>query len=142
MGANVFSGRHFTSSVMEHLTKILFVASGGAIGAVARYLVNISPLSRLFENFPFPTFFINVSGSFLIGLLLIVLTDRIAVNDNLRMMVIVGFLGAYTTFSTFEAETYGLLTDRLYAVSAAYVLLSVGAGFAAFLAGVWLGRNM
>ena len=127
---------------MEQLTKILFVAAGGAFGAVARYLINISTLSRVFENFPFPTFFINVSGSFLIGFLLIVLTDKVTVSDNVRMMMLVGFLGAYTTFSTFEAEAYGLLTQRFYAASAAYVLMSVLLGFAGFLAGVWLGRNV
>ena len=81
---------------METFTKILSVAVGGAFGAVARYLINISPLAGLFEKFPFPTFFINITGSFLIGFLLILLTDKITVGDNFRMAVIVGFLGAFT----------------------------------------------
>src|SRR5688500_14086751 len=99
---------------MEVLTKIAFVAGGGAFGAVARYLINISPLCRLFEKFPFLTFFINVAGSFLIGFLLIYMTNRITVSENLRLAVVVGFLGAYTTFSTFEMEIYELLKERFF----------------------------
>ncbi len=126
---------------MDSITKILFVAGGGAVGAVARYLVNISPLARVFEHFPLATFVINVTGSFLIGFLLILLTDRIEINDNLRMMVIVGFLGAFTTFSTFEMEIYGLLKEKFYAVGIAYMLLSVTAGFLGVLLGIAAARR-
>jgi len=97
---------------VETATKILSVAIGGAFGAVARYLINISPLANLFAKFPFPTFFINVSGSFLIGFLFILLTEKFAVGDNLRLMIIVGFLGAFTTFSTFEMEIHELTRER------------------------------
>lgn len=124
------------------MTKVLFVAGGGALGAVARYLINISPLSRVFEHFPFPTFLINVGGSFLIGFLLIFLTDKAQVSDNVRMMVMVGFLGAFTTFSTFEMEIYGLITDKHSALALVYMLLSVAAGFAALIAGVGLARRL
>ena len=127
---------------MEFAAKIFSVAAGGAFGAVARYLVNISPLARAFDKFPFPTFFINISGSFLIGFLLILLTDKIEVNDNLRMAVIVGFLGAFTTFSTFEMEIYGLAQERQYATALLYLVLSVVVGFIGVLGGVWLGRKV
>ncbi|NOT49613.1 MAG: fluoride efflux transporter CrcB [Acidobacteria bacterium] len=114
----------------------MFIAAGGAVGAVARYLINISPLSRVFENFPFPTFLINITGSFLIGFLLILLTDKVEVSENLRMAVIVGFLGAFTTFSTFEMEIYGLLKDRFFVTAFLYLLLSVAVGFIGVAAGV------
>ena len=125
---------------MEALTKISAVAVGGALGAVARYLINISPLASVFQNFPLPTFVINVSGSFLIGFLLILLTDRYEVSEALRMAVLVGFLGAFTTFSTFEMEIYGLTSEREYATTLLYLLLSVIGGFVAVIAGVRLAR--
>lgn len=126
---------------MEMLTKVLFVAAGGGLGAAARYLVNVSPLANVFDKFPFPTFFINVSGSFLIGFLLILLTDKYDMNDNLRMAVIVGFLGAFTTFSTFEMEIYGLIRERLLFTAFLYFFLSVFVGFAGLVAGVTLARK-
>lgn len=126
---------------MEMFSKILSVAAGGALGAVARYLINISPLANLFGKFPFPTFFINVTGSFLIGFMLILLTDKIQVNENLRMAVIVGFLGAFTTFSTFEAEIWGLIKEGSFAAASAYLFLSVFVGFAGLVAGVRLAEK-
>ena len=127
---------------METLTKILLVAIGGAFGAVARYLINISPLATFFEKFPFPTFFINVTGSFLIGFLLILLTDKFVVGENMRLAVIVGFLGAFTTFSTFELEIFDLVRERYFATAFVYLFLSVIVGFVGVLGGVWLARKI
>ncbi len=125
---------------MEALTKISAVAVSGAFGAVARYLINVSPLASLFEKFPFPTFVINVSGSFLIGLFLILLTDKFEVSEAVRMAVLVGFLGAFTTFSTFEIELYGLTSEREFLTGLLYLLLSVAVGFAAVVAGIRVAR--
>jgi len=126
---------------MENFSKILSIAVGGAVGAVLRYLVNISPLSQLFAKFPFPTFFINVTGSFLIGFLLILLTDKFQVNENLRMAVIVGFLGAYTTFSTFEMEIFGLVREKEFGMAFVYLIASVLVGFVGVALGVWLAKK-
>ena len=125
---------------MEAYTKVFSIAVGGAFGAVARHLINISPLANVFQNFPLPTFLINVTGSFLIGFLLIVLTDRFEVSEAARMAVIVGFLGAFTTFSTFEMEMYGLSSEREHAIALIYLLLSVICGIVAVVAGVRLAR--
>lgn len=125
---------------MEALTKISAVAVGGAFGAVARYLINVSPFASLFEKFPFPTFVINVSGSFLIGLFLFLLTDKFEVSEAVRMAVIVGFLGAFTTFSTFEMEIYGLSSERQHVTALIYLLLSVICGFVAVVAGVRMAK--
>ncbi|MBK6751097.1 MAG: fluoride efflux transporter CrcB [Pyrinomonadaceae bacterium] len=116
--------------------KILSVAIGGAFGAVARHLVNISPAANVFEKFPFPTFLINISGSFLIGFFMILLADKIEVSDNLRMAIIVGFLGAFTTFSTFEIEIFGLVRERYFISALIYLILSVVVGFIGVIAGV------
>lgn len=126
---------------MDGLMKIISVGVGGALGAVARYLINISPAAAIFEKFPFPTFLINISGSFLIGFFLIVLTDKIEVSENVRMAIIVGFLGAFTTFSTFEMEIFGLVRERQMLVAFGYLTLSILIGFAGVVAGVALGRR-
>ncbi len=126
---------------METLTNILCVAAGGALGAVARYAFSASPLNAVFEKFPFPTFLVNIIGSFLIGFCLIVFADKINVSDHIRLLVFVGFLGAFTTFSTFELEIWTLVKDGHYVSSLFYLTASVVVGFVGLLAGVWLGRK-
>ena len=126
---------------MQSGMNILSVAIGGAFGAVARYLINISPAANLFEKFPFPTFLINISGSFLIGFLMILLADKISVGENLRMAIIVGFLGAFTTFSTFEIEILGLVRERYFTTALVYLVLSVVIGFVGVIAGVETARR-
>ena len=126
---------------MQSGMNILSVAIGGAFGAVARYLINISPAANLFEKFPFPTFLINISGSFLIGFLMILLADKISVSENLRMAIIVGFLGAFTTFSTFEIEIFGLVRERYFTTAFIYLVLSVVVGFVGVIAGVETARR-
>ncbi|MEP6788491.1 MAG: fluoride efflux transporter CrcB [Acidobacteriota bacterium] len=127
---------------MDAALKIISIAIGGAFGAVARYLINISPLGGVFAKFPFPTLLINVLGSFLIGFLMIVFADKFVVNENLRMAVIVGFLGAFTTFSTFEAEIFGLVREREFVTGFLYLFLSVFVGFVGVVAGWELGRRI
>ncbi len=127
---------------MEDLTKVLAVAAGGAFGAVVRHLLNVSPLSNLFQSFPLPTFFINVSGSFLIGFLLVLFTEKFAVNENLRLAIVVGFLGAYTTFSTFEFETFALVRDKQITTAILYVSASLALGLIGVFGGVWLAKRI
>ena len=125
---------------MRRVIPILLVAAGGALGAVARYLVALAFAQRLGVNWPWGTLFINVSGCVLISLFLGAGSARIA-ESNLRYLLPIGFVGAYTTFSTYEYEMAGLMEVGAYARLAAYFVLSNGVGFAAVVGGIWLGRR-
>ena len=127
---------------METFTKYLAVALGGALGAMVRYYLNGSALSRVALPFPTATFVINVTGSFIIGFFLTLVTERISVNPHLRLAVVVGFVGAYTTFSTFEYETAILLQERAYVTVFLYVVLSFVIGLAAVLGGISAARQL
>jgi CrcB protein len=120
---------------VDSLTKYLAVAAGGALGAVLRYYLGGTALARTAAPFPTATFVINVTGSFVLGLFLTLATERIHVSPHLRLAVAVGFVGAYTTFSTFEYETAKLVEDGDLTRALLNVLLS----FAAGLLAVWLG---
>jgi len=85
---------------------------------------------------------INVSGSFLIGLIMSLLTERFMVNPQWRLMLVVGFLGAYTTFSTFEYETGALLKDSEWLIAGLNVVLSVFAGFVALKLGEVIAKSL
>ncbi|MHB8880856.1 MAG: fluoride efflux transporter CrcB [Thermodesulfovibrionales bacterium] len=114
---------------------ILIVGAGGFLGAIARYAVALWIGQNWGRSFPLGTFVINVSGSLLIGLFMPLVTERFMVNPQWRLFFAVGFLGAYTTFSTFEFETGNLLKDGELALAALNVVLSVVAGFAALKVG-------
>jgi CrcB protein len=126
---------------VETLLRIFSVAIGGAFGAIARYLINVSPLANLVGKFPFHTFFINIVGSFLIGFLVIIFTDKFTANENLRIALLTGFIGAFTTFSTFELEIFELIRDRFFTTAFAYLFLSVLIGFLGLLSGMWLAKR-
>lgn len=120
---------------MDTLTKYLAVAAGGALGAVLRYYLGGTVLARTAAPFPTATFVINVTGSFILGLFLTLATERFDVSPHLRLAVAVGFVGAYTTFSTFEYETAKLIEDG----DVTRALLNVALSFVAGLLAVWLG---
>lgn len=113
----------------------LTIGAGGFIGAVVRYAIGIWISRSWGRNFPLGTFFINISGSFLIGLFMTLFTERYMTNPQWRLLLVVGFLGAYTTFSTFEYETGGLIRDGEWLLAALNVCLSVFVGFAALKIG-------
>jgi CrcB protein len=124
------------------LTRYLAVAAGGALGAMTRYYLGGSVLSRTAAPFPTATFIINVTGSFIIGFFLTLATERIPINPHWRLAVAVGFVGAYTTFSTFEYETAKLIEDRDFIYAFLNVVLSFVVGFAAVWAGIFVARKV
>ena len=106
-----------------------------------RYYISLSGLSRMAAPFPAATFVINITGSFIIGFFLTLVTERIPVNPHLRLAVAVGFVGAYTTFSTYEYDTLELFQQGRAGAAFAYVAASNLLGFAAAAAGAWLARR-
>jgi len=120
--------------------KYLVVGIGGFLGAIARFWLGGYVGTKLGTRFPYGTFLINCSGSFLIGFIITILTDRIHWSPNWRYLIPIGFIGAYTTFSTFEYETFRVIQDGELFIAFLNVALSVSVGFVAVWLGVIAGR--
>jgi fluoride exporter len=118
---------------------VLLVAIGGAIGSVTRYLVGGWFANRFGPAFPYGTAVINVTGSFIIGLFLAFAQERVSLSPYWRLFFAVGFLGGYTTFSTFEYESVRLLQDGELLLGGVYLVGSVVAGIVATVSGIALG---
>lgn len=126
---------------MSLLMPYLLVGVGGFIGANARFVV-ARLVGTLFETrFPLGTFVINISGSFLLGVLGTLVAQKVMPNaESARLALGVGFLGAFTTFSTFEFETHALLEDGSWLTATANMLASLFVGLVAVRAGIVVAR--
>jgi fluoride exporter len=117
------------------------IAAGGALGAPARY-----EMTRLIHvakgTFPWATFWTNITGSLVLGFLLVLLIERYPPSRYLRPFFATGFLGAYTTFSTYMVDTATLVKDEHTAIGVTYLLFSALAGFAAVWIGIIAGRQV
>jgi len=117
------------------LDKYLVVLAGAGLGGLARYVAGTWIMAKYGGRFPLGTFVINITGAFLIGILMTLLTERFQPHPNWRLFLVVGFLGGYTTFSSFEYETYQAVRDGERWLGLVYVGGSVVLGYL----GVWLG---
>ncbi len=117
--------------------KFLYIALGGGLGAISRYLIS-GWFLRFGAGFPLGTLAVNVLGSFLLGLFMELATRTLLVPPEARWLVAVGFLGSFTTFSTFAYESHTLLKEGEWLTSFLNVILSVGLG----LTGVKLGETL
>lgn len=124
---------------MKTAVNCLVVGIGGFIGANARYLVGTWAAQKWGTGFPYGTFIINVTGSFILGLFA-TLALRFVWNDNWRLLIAVGFVGAYTTFSTFEYESLQLVANGAKPLALLNILGSVVAGFGAAYLGMVAAR--
>ncbi len=113
----------------------LAIAFGGSLGAVSRYWVSSKTYLWLGSDFPFGTLMVNISGSFIMGFLAIVLSEKIELPEEVKFALLVGFLGSYTTFSTFALDSLQALNNGALLKVALYMLTSV---FGSLL-GVWMG---
>ena len=120
----------------------LAVAAGGALGALTRYLVDRSIEARAFGLFPWSTFTINITGCLVVGAVVAALVDRHDTPEWLRVGLIMGVLGGYTTFSTFSQESYELLHGGHAGVGVVYAVGSIVAGVIAVALGTMIGRAL
>jgi CrcB protein len=122
---------------------ILLIAIGGGVGAIFRYLFARSVQSLFGFTFPYGTLAVNITGSFLIGLLSWILFSRISIqSQDLRALLIVGLLGGFTTFSSFSLEAIDLLENREFFKTAFYLIFSVILCCFATWCGLILGRKI
>lgn len=119
---------------------LILIGLGGFAGAVARYVVDGFVAERVAGAFPWGTLVVNVSGSFALGLLFALSVDRAILPAEIRGPVLIGFIGAYTTFSTYMLESWQLIGSGAYGLALANLFGSVFLGLVAVVAGMVLGR--
>ncbi|MND66700.1 putative fluoride ion transporter CrcB [compost metagenome] len=124
------------------MTNILLAALGGAIGSVLRYLVGVFSVRWFGPGFPWGTLTVNVIGSFIIGLSVEMIARRFDASMELRVFIVTGIIGGFTTWSSFSLDTMVLFERGAITAAAAYVIGSLVVSFAAVFAGLALGRAM
>jgi len=121
---------------------VLWIAAGGALGAAARHGVNVWSLRLLGPDFPWGTLFVNVAGSFVMGVLISAMALKWSVGLEVRAFLTTGILGGFTTFSAFSLDVANLFERRDYLVATLYGLGSVGLSLAAIFIGLALTRSL
>ncbi|WP_028299350.1 fluoride efflux transporter CrcB [Oceanospirillum beijerinckii] len=123
------------------MNQMLAVAIGGAIGAMGRYWI-VGLVSQWFgRGFPYGTLAVNIAGSILIGLLYTVVVQQLKLEPHWQAILMAGFTGAFTTFSTFALESLNLFQSGRVTAALLYIMLSVMCCLAAVAAGMWLGKQ-
>jgi len=120
----------------------VLIAAGGAAGAVSRYLVDTWVSERAASAFPWGTLVVNLSGSFVLGLLFALAIERDVLRADIRLPVMVGFVGAYTTFSSLMLETWRLVEGGAIPLALINLFGSAALGMVALVAGLAIGRSI
>jgi fluoride exporter len=120
--------------------KYFAVGVGGFVGSIARFWLAVYVGQRMGTRFPYGTFLINISGSFFIGLIMTILTEKTHLSPTYRYLIPIGFIGGYTTFSTFEYETLRAIQDGQFAIGLLNIVLSVLVGFLMVWTGAMVGK--
>ena len=123
------------------MLKIFFIASGGALGSLARYFVATGPLKNfIFFDIPVAIISINILGSFFFGIMLGLIQSNFIVSENIKIFILSGFLAAFTTFSTFAWESVSLIQQEMYIKLVIYCLASITLSILFCLYGYNLGK--
>jgi len=122
------------------LQKYFLIALGGSLGSIARFWIGSAIASRLGTRFPYGTFIINITACIIIGFSMGFLSRRTEINPAWRYLVPTGFVGAYSTFSTFEWEIFSTLQAGALLIAGLYVVLSLVLGLVAVWCGVVMAR--
>jgi len=128
--------------MMAVLKHTLLIAMGGAVGAVCRFWCTEFVHAFFEKGFPFGTLLVNILGSLLMGYLSVLFFKWIVLADDLRSFVLIGLLGAFTTFSTFSLDTVTLIQEGRYYWALIYVVLSLSLCVSAAGAGIWLAEYL
>ncbi len=123
------------------MDRYLLVLAGAAAGGVARYAISAAIMQRVAGRFPLGTLVVNVTGCFLIGVLMSLFTERGAPHPDLRLLLVTGVLGGYTTFSAFAWESFEAMEEGSFGIGLANLAGSVILGYLAVWCGVWLIRR-
>ena len=124
------------------MTSVLYAALGGAIGASLRYGVNVTSLKLFGANFPWGTMFVNVVGSFVMGLLVALMAQAWSTSQDMRIFLTTGVLGGFTTFSAFSLDFAALWERKEHGLALAYAGGSVVLSLIAIFAGLGLARTV
>jgi CrcB protein len=124
------------------MEKFLIISAGAILGANARYWIGDWAARRFGANFPYGTFIINLTGSLLIGFFLTLVTERLMIDPRWRLLIAVGFLGAYTTFSTYTYESFNLIFNGQWVAGLFNLFGSTFLGVLAVGLGVYLGKSI
>ncbi len=124
------------------MNQLLAIAAGGAIGSVLRFLMSSGVYAIAGRSFPYGTLAVNVVGSLLMGLLTVVLIERLSLGPEWRAAILIGVLGGFTTFSSFSIETLNLIEAGAHIKAIVNVLLSVVVCVGATWVGVVIGRQL